>query len=956
MIIGLHDNYEIWTLRLEDRDFLSLKPIKAQLDLAIRILSYRTFGKFLEISYLDQNVVNYISEQMELKDAFCIVDDISERTDRLRSKIILEHLGITKGSAANRAKLKEALMKDSSIFVEYDEFESAVLKWSVAEKTLPPTTTWMGRVYSSRQSKLDDAAFRVETKALSKKQRQILLDSIAGKGEVISLNEMRAHPGRISKSNFDIAVRRVAFVTELELPTQVSNRGAGWQRRVRRRVDATKPSMLKQLKDYHQIGLYAVYLRGELPDLKDGIIRALCDGVKKFSTKAKRTVDREIARDAKQIKEREKILRDILSMAINEPTRQLGRTVSLRVGVDKAKRIIRAIDMAGSYEESILHEMKRSWRGYYRPMLSKLLETLNFQGDERARYLLAALEWIGSDYEGLEPLQSSKANRRFSFMSEKKERIITVSGQLDRVGYEVYTVMALQEALELRKIWVEGCRQYQDPSADLPTDFKLRRGYYYDQLKQPRDPKGFTAKLKRDMEKEVLMFNDTLPRNRSVFLTTDPKWRLSKYTPLEEPKNVSALKQQLFNRWENVPFIDILKETALDTGFLREFQSFVTRSALPRSVVNQRLILSLFALGTNVGLKAMAGASNLVTEEQLRHIKRVYIDKESLVEANQVVSNAILRIRDTEIWGEASTACASDSKQYAAWDQNPMAEMHLRYQGSGIMIYWHVENGAMCVFSNLKRVSASEVSSMIQGLLHHGLDLEIETNYTDSHGQTEVAFGFCHLLGFDLAPRIKRIAHQTIFLPDDKLLGRLGNIRAMCRRVIDWQLIEENYDQLIQYATALKEGTVDTETLLRLFRRGNGQNPNYRAVAELGRVIKTMFVCRYLRSERLRRDVQEGLNVMEHWNGATQFVHFGRGGKFTSNNVKDMEISMKALQLLQNSMVYLNTQMYQSVLSDPVWRNRMKAEDLKRLSPLINSHINILGEVDLNMDTRIGIL
>lgn len=39
---------------------------------------------------------------------------------------------------------------------------------------------------------------------------------------------------------------------------------------------------------------------------------------------------------------------------------------------------------------------------------------------------------------------------------------------------------------------------------------------------------------------------------------------------------------------------------------------------------------------------------------------------------------------------------------------------------------------------------------MIEGLLRHCTDMEVEKNYVDTHGQSEVAFAFCHLLGFQL--------------------------------------------------------------------------------------------------------------------------------------------------------------------------------------------------------------
>jgi TnpA family transposase len=40
--------------------------------------------------------------------------------------------------------------------------------------------------------------------------------------------------------------------------------------------------------------------------------------------------------------------------------------------------------------------------------------------------------------------------------------------------------------------------------------------------------------------------------------------------------------------------------------------------------------------------------------------------------------------------------------------------------------------------------------------------MEIERQYVDSHGQSEVAFAFSYILGFDLLPRFKLIARQKL--------------------------------------------------------------------------------------------------------------------------------------------------------------------------------------------------
>jgi TnpA family transposase len=36
-------------------------------------------------------------------------------------------------------------------------------------------------------------------------------------------------------------------------------------------------------------------------------------------------------------------------------------------------------------------------------------------------------------------------------------------------------------------------------------------------------------------------------------------------------------------------------------------------------------------------------------------------------------------VEHSEIWGEATTACASDSKKFGAWDQNLLTERTLNY-------------------------------------------------------------------------------------------------------------------------------------------------------------------------------------------------------------------------------------------------------------------------------------
>jgi TnpA family transposase len=160
---------------------------------------------------------------------------------------------------------------------------------------------------------------------------------------------------------------------------------------------------------------------------------------------------------------------------------------------------------------------------------------------------------------------------------------------------------------------------------------------------------------------------------------------------------------------------------------------------------------------------------------------------------------------------------------------------------------------------------------------------------------------------------------------------------------------------MIKYASALRIGTTSAESILQRFAKNPVQHPVYKALSELGRVIKTIFLCRYLHSEALRQEIHEGLNVIERWNGVNDFILYGKQGVVSTNHRVEQEKIILCLHLLQASMVYINTLMIQEVLRLPKWENRLTYEDKRALSPLIHAHVNPYGIFPLNMESRLSI-
>ena len=140
---------------------------------------------------------------------------------------------------------------------------------------------------------------------------------------------------------------------------------------------------------------------------------------------------------------------------------------------------------------------------------------------------------------------------------------------------------------------------------------------------------------------------------------------------------------------------------------------------------------------------------------------------------------------------------------------------------------------------------------------------------------------------------------------------------------------------------------------MRRFTKSNVQHPTYKALCELGKALKTRFLCDYLQLESLCREIQEGLNVVENWNSANDFIRFGKGGEIATNPLEDQEVAMLTMHLLQACLVYVNTLMIQQVLAEPEWQARLTAVDLRALSPLKWQHVNPYGTFTLNMKERL---
>lgn len=970
-----HELVEHWSIDEEDRLLVMSKRGVNRLGFALLLKFFQLKGRFPETqSEIPRVVRAFVAEQLSVDEGDYSQYNWEGRGIKRHRVEIRQHYGFRRTGTKDLDSLRQWLI-DEIVPLGLDDRRVKALLYEElrARKFEPPTYAQIERLLNSAHYQFEIQLCDSIAEQLSADCRQAL-DKLTGPQsdswildpDEIPLNQLKQEAGGAGLKSLKAELSKLETIRELSLPKELfDSLNEQLIERYRQRVETESLTEIRRHPDPIRYLLLLAFCYQRSQEIVDSIIELFVLLVHRLESRSRRRLSSEVVADAQEAKGHDQMLYQIAVASLAQPAGTVQDVIYPVAPQTQLETVVETLGEGNSFKQRLHTKMRRSYTHYYRRLLPLILKALEFRSESPSlKPLLEAIELLRTleKRPSSEPYPAETAVPMDGVLSEEWQDAVTVTGkngepEIDRASYELGVLRTVREKLRCKELWVVGAKRYRNPDEDLPQDFDAKRAQYYQDLQQPLEADAFIAQLKAEMTEALTEFNQGLPDNSKVkLLDYRGGWiHLTPVTKQPEPEHLQALKQEIANRWSMVPLMDVLKETEMRLQFTEHFKSTGNREALAPEELRKRLLLCLYATGTNLGLKRISHSEHGVTTPELRYIQRKFVSKMALSQAIGDVANAIFRIRLPHIWGEATTACASDSKQFGTWDQNLMTEWHARYRGRGVMIYWHVEKNAVCIHSQLKRCSSSEVASMIKGVLRHCTQMSVDKNYVDTHGQSEVGFAFAHLLGFELMPRIRNIQKQKLYLPEKGQKQQFEHLESIVKRPIRWQLIRQQYDAMVKFATALKQGTADPEAILARFTRNNGKHPVYLALAELGRAVKTCFLCRYLHDERVRQEIQEGLNVVENWNSANEFIFYAKNGEFTASRVALQEISMLCLHLLQISLVYINTLLIQQVLADPDWMQKMGPDELRALTPLIYAHVNPYGVFRLVMAERLPI-
>ncbi len=959
---------DYWTLGSEEINLIN----------AISKNDYNRFGCGLLLKYLQVEgkfpnrkqdiprvVIEHIAEQIHVQSSILQQYDLRGRAAKRHRVEIRRFLGIRKGTVAdanavlNWLRTQNPLLEDHN----FDRLKEIVYEKYKDLKIEPPQPGRVDRIIRSAVNSADEQFYTITLKKLQTEtldKLEALLTTNDDTAENTSpLFNLKSEAGAATLESVLVEIAKLERIRSLSLPIDlfagVSRKRLLW---CKQRIAVEDLHEIRRHPASIRYSLLAAFCHERKQEITDTLLELLINIIHKIGSRAVHRVNKRVIKEIKRVQGKNKLLFDVASASVDHPEGKVKDVIYPIAGEQTLRDLIQEFKLNSSYEQQVQTIMRGSYSNHYRRMVPLLLKALTFcSTNETSKSMLTALDLIRRYADKNQVHYAETEQVPLENIVPDSWLLLVKQGQrINRISYELCVLKTLRDKLRCKEMFAQEAYRYRNPDEDLPSDFAVRQKEYYADLHQPLSADEFIAAQKKEMQEALTMLDGGMPKNKKVEIIErngKPWIKVSPLDPQPEPRNLTGLKTEVGNRWSQVYLLDILKEADLRIGFTNLFKSPTSHEILSSETLQIRLLLCLYGLGTNAGIKRVSSGAQ-INYRDLLYVLRRFINKDSLRASIAEVANAILREREISIWGEA-TSLASDSKKFGAWDQNLMTEWHIRLRGPGIMVYWHVEKKALCIYSQIKRCSSSEVAAMIEGVLRHATDMNVEKDYVDSHGQDEAAFAFCHMLDFQLLPRLKGIGRQRLYRVDAADSKIYVNLQSILSRPINWEIIQKYYDEIIKYTTALKQGTADAESILSRFTRNkNGvKHPAFQAILELGKVRKTIFLCEYLNSEALRQEIEEGLNVIENWNGANNFIWYGKGGEIAVNNKEDQELAILSLHLLQICMVYINTLFVQKILSEKEWLNKMQSEDFRGLTPLFYSHVNPYGKLSLDMEERL---
>jgi len=520
--------------------------------------------------------------------------------------------------------------------------------------------------------------------------------------------------------------------------------------------------------------------------------------------------------------------------------------------------------------------------------------------------------------------------------------------QVDRRHFEVCLFSQVMWELKSGDLCIEGSDKFADYREQLISweEYAQTIAAYGEQVELPTEAKAFITETRGWLEEVASATDASFPANEVLHIE-DGVPVLRRLEKKNAPPQLKELEAIIAERLDPVGILDAIADTE---RWLNWTTHFGPLSGFEAKIENQRerYVTASFCYGCGLGPTQTARSLVGLDRRQVAWINQRHVTEEKLDGIIAEIINAYNLFTLPKRWGSGKSASA-DGTKWDIYEQNLLSEYHIRYGGYGGIGYYHVSDTYVALFSHFIPCGVWEAVYILDGLLKNESDIQPDTLHADTQGQSTPVFGLAHLLGIKLMPRIRNWKDLKLFRPSKET--RYTHIDELFSESIDWQVIETHLPDMLRVVLSIKAGRITASTLLRKLGTYSRKNKLYVAMRELGRVVRTVFLLKYLSDPELRRTIQAATNKSEAFNKFIQWVSFGGSGIIAENDRDEQRKLIKYNHLVANCLIFHNVYSLASVLDELTTEGyKIEEEAVARLSPYLTQHINRFGNYTLNME------
>jgi TnpA family transposase len=473
----------------------------------------------------------------------------------------------------------------------------------------------------------------------------------------------------------------------------------------------------------------------------------------------------------------------------------------------------------------------------------------------------------------------------------------------------------------------------------------------------PENPKPILASLTKELDQTYRAVIARLPNNKAVRfekIKGKSELILTPLDELEEPKSLTALKEAVDALIPRIDLPELILEISARTGFTDSF-THISERVTRASDLWVSVCAVLMAEACNTGIEAFVREDTpALKKDRLFWVIQNYFRNETLIPANSILVSAQSRIPIAQTWGGGDVASA-DGLRFVVPVRTVHGGFNPKYFGPQRGVTWY--NLVSNQFSGLNAVTVpgtlKDSLSILAVVLEQQTELQPTQIMTDTGAYTDVVFGLFRLLGYRFSPRIADIGGTRFWRINSK--ADYGPFNGTGRHKINLDLISEHWDDMLRLAGSLKLGRVPATGIMRTLQVGERSTSLARAIAEFGRIDKTIHSLTYIDDETKRRDTLFQLNLVEGRHNLAREVFHGKRGELYQKYREGQEDQLGALGLVLNVIVLWNT-MYINAAVDQLRKDGLlvRDEDVARLSPLGFKHINMLGHYSFSIPETVA--